>query len=162
MVFKIKDLMITDLAAARGGSVGKPTPTEPTPPTTISPIAAAALQSPKLQYALEGRLAQIDAAYIDKLAYDVGKAVIGTAIVGLCMQDQTTCDANPQISPFASEGDFMIRTGDFATLVQQVESAADWVQTRSGELEQRTLRDGGELAHRLREAADILERGGKG
>lgn len=139
--FRVRDLMINvaPAASAGGGAVGLFEDTPPTPLTPITPVAAVAAYTPRLRLVdalvatktlgkdVSVEREQFIGAQLDRVALDVGRAVIGSHLASklgraaLCTQDMPTCDANQLISRFASEGLGVLRTADLALLKEQVQ-----------------------------------------
>lgn len=161
-MFKVQDLMIDVLSVGNGGGgVGQPTPTEPTPPPTISPIAVVAAYSPKFE--VIDRVVRagqtIDLNILDKVALDLGMAVVGARVAALCTEEMATCQNNERISPFASTGLGELRAADFGVLQDHIRETAGWLDERGDLLEKRAIENRNELVPRLERAVAYLKSG---
>lgn len=157
-MFKIQDLMINVIGGG-GGRVAMPTPTEPTPPSPISPVAAVAALSPRFEYVndIVKRPNRGDMRVLDEFARDIGRAVIGAGIAAQCTEDMATCQDNEHISPFASGGDNLFQSADYAVLREQVLDTAKWIKERDALLDKRSLEHGKALLPQLEEATNYLK-----
>lgn len=160
-MFKVQDLMIEVLAAGGGGGAMMPAPTEPTPPSPISPVAAVAAFTPRFE-AID-RVAQmsekVDVTFLDKAALEIGRALVAVRVAAYCSQEMATCDANPQISPWASAGVGELRTADFGILQDHVHQTVKWIDEQGDLLEKRAVEQKAELLPRLETAAEYLRSG---
>lgn len=93
-------------ASTRGGAAGLFLDPPTTPQTPISPIATLAALMPKLKVvdAVIADAEKLDAAHLERVSAEVGRAIVGARIAALCTQEMQTCSANPRISPIASDG----------------------------------------------------------
>ena len=150
-MFKVQDLMINVMASGGGGSVSMPAPTEPTPPSPISPIAITSALELKLElvdkYVQLGKAVQIE--QFDKLAFDIGRMLVGVRVAAYCTEDMATCDANPGASPLMHEGLGVLKAADFGVLKNQVTAAAAWVDKRGDVLEKQAIENMAMLVDRL-------------
>jgi hypothetical protein len=158
-MFKVQDLMIDVLSVGNGGGDIMPTPTEPTPPPTISPIAVVAAYSPRFEaidrVVMAG--ASIGLDILDKIALDVGRAVVGARAAALCTEDMATCQNNERISPFASTGLGELRAADFGVLQDHIRETVQWLDERGDLLEKRAIESKTDLLPRLERAVEYLK-----
>jgi hypothetical protein len=101
--FRVKDLMINVMPGRLGGG-GTGYPTDDgwgTIPTPITPVVMTAILSRQVQRLerLTAQVEQIDIQVLDRVAMDIGWAVMGSAF--RCTEDSPTCRANVRISPTA-------------------------------------------------------------
>ncbi|HHI94747.1 MAG TPA: hypothetical protein ENK04_14795 [Gammaproteobacteria bacterium] len=105
--YKVKDLMVNLMPLKTGGgSVAYPGPDSDTSefPTPLTPVIAVARDVYKLQFldSYKGEINRLEPAQLERVATDIGRAAVGGGLLALCSQDMATCEANENISPFAS------------------------------------------------------------